>query len=755
MNRETIQKTALKALKNNNYIGTVCLSTGSGKALPNSEPVLTSNGWKLNGELTLNDKVIGSDGTFKDILGIFPQGEREIYKITFDDGSYSLCDKEHLWTVNEKSKRNFVTVPLSYLLKRKIKNNQYDKRYGTIQEQLYFKIPLVNEVNFYQDINLPLDPYTLGILLGDGSFRDIPTLTLSNPEIKDKLIFPDGLSMKVYDIRKGCIQYGISNDSKKYQINPLTTILKDLGLFNKLSVEKHIPQIYLNASINDRKNLLQGLIDTDGHQIGNQLIEYSTSSERLAKDVMYLLRSLGISAVITDRIPTYSYNNEKKEGIRNYRIYINYKKKFKWIYSIEKLDYKEKSTCIKIDSIDSLYVTRDFILTHNTKVAIDVIKKGNFKNILITSPRTNLKDNWSKELEKWGVGWLFGDIYTITVENIQTCYKWNKEIVSKFDLIIFDEVHTIVSPEYGKLIAIAKELNISRIGLTATPSLHDEFKNQFYEYYIPIVYEYYNSAEDGIINKRKYYIYKYELTDNYKVIAGTKLKPFNVGEHTQYAYLTNQIKKGQLLMASTGSRDWFNDAAEWAWKGLGTSSQKAAAMTYLNAIKQRKNFLWNLSSSADIAIKIKERILTEDYGINIATGDSMNFNKVLLFSELTSQAEKLSAYSIHSKQDEETNKKILQMFDNGEIKELSSVRSLTLGLNLKGANWAIIESYNSSPTDIIQKMGRTDRLNKDDVANVVILVPRDTQANEWFNKFSESLDLSEAIYINNINEIKF
>ena len=94
------------------------------------------------------------------------------------------------------------------------------------------------------------------------------------------------------------------------------------------------------------------------------------------------------------------------------------------------------------------------------------------------------------------------------------------------------------------------------------------------------------------------------------------------------------------------------------------------------------------------------------------------------------------------------------MFDDDEIRELSSVRSLTLGLNIKGANWAIMESYNSSPTDIIQKLGRTDRLSKDDVANVVILVPEGTQANEWFNKFSESLDLSEALYINNINEIK-
>lgn len=350
-------------------------------------------------------------------------------------------------------------------------------------------------------------------------------------------------------------------------------------------------------------------------------------------------------------------------------------------------------------------------------VAINAIKEGNFKNILITSPRTNLKEMWKKELNKWNITQQLITLFwietmyenipiNITIENIQTCYKWDEEILKTFDLIILDEIHTITSPEYGRLITIAKSANIARIGLTATPSLHDDFKKFFYDNYIPIVYEYYDSAKDGIINKRQYYIYKYKLTDDYKVIAGTKAKPFNVGEATQYSYLSDQIKKGQLLMSRTGSKDWFNDAAEWAWKGLGTSSQKSAAMTYLNAIKYRKSFLWNLSSSADIAIKIKKKILTEFKGIYTYTGDSMNSNKVLLFSELTTQAEKLSVYSIHSKQNEETNKKLLQMFDDDEIRELSSVRSLTLGLNIKGANWAIMESYNSSPTDIIQKMGR-------------------------------------------------
>lgn len=147
-------------------------------------------------------------------------------------------------------------------------------------------------------------------------------------------------------------------------------------------------------------------------------------------------------------------------------------------------------------------------------------------------------------------------------------------------------------------------------------------------------------------------------------------------------------------MARTGSQDWFRDAANWGWGGQGNSMQKSAAMTYLNAIKFRKSFLWNLSSSAAIAVRIKNLILRE------------NSNKVLLFSELTEQANKLSDYSIHSKNDEDTNKQLLHQFDAGRIRELSSVNSLTLGLNLVGANYAIMESFNSSETSIKQKLGR-------------------------------------------------
>jgi superfamily II DNA or RNA helicase len=387
-----------------------------------------------------------------------------------------------------------------------------------------------------------------------------------------------------------------------------------------------------------------------------------------------------------------------------------------------------------------------------TKVAIDVIKKNNFKNILITSPRTNLKENWRKELDKWNIkeihnspwNYAYGNGFSlkITIENIQTCYKWDIEEIQKFDLIIADEIHTIVTPEYSSILYKTSRLHIPIIGLTATPDDDKDDKSLLYEKYCPIVYTYLDAADDGLINKRRYITLTYELTDDFKVIVGTKHKKWEVGEATQYAFLTEQIKKGQKLMASTGSQNWFGDAADWFWKGLGTTEQKNAARVYLNAIKYRKEFLWNLTSSAKIANAAKDHIIKSDAK-----------NKVLLFSELTTQADKLSAYSIHSKQDEDTNKKILDMFNSGEINTLSSVRSLTLGLNMVGANYAIMESYNSSSVDFTQKAGRTDRLDKDDIACVIWIVPINTQAEEWYKNAIKNIDKNEIEYVSTMNEL--
>lgn len=393
-----------------------------------------------------------------------------------------------------------------------------------------------------------------------------------------------------------------------------------------------------------------------------------------------------------------------------------------------------------------------------SKVSIDYLKQGKFKNILITSPRTNLKDNWAKELEKWGIyKWedfgadnteydiQCGDRINITIENIQTCYKWTKEQLQNFDLIIADEAHTYFGTgNYDRLIKLAHELKISIVGLTGTPELHKEDKRLFYEQYCPVVFSYFRSEKDSIINKTKYIIFEHTLSDLFKTTGGTKKKPFMVGEATQYDYLTNALKQAQMGMLRVGSENWFDDAREWGWGGQGTPEQKAAAIKYLNAIKYRKEFLWNLTSTAKIARQLADIILADES------------NKVLIFSELTKQCDRISPTTIHSHNHPDTNKERLRLFNEGSLREAASSKSLQLGLNLAKVNFAIFESYNGSSTGAKQSQGRLQRLPTDEIAHVIIIKVVGTQYDTWFEGFTKLFHLTpeNSVTIKSIEEFK-
>jgi superfamily II DNA or RNA helicase len=377
--------------------------------------------------------------------------------------------------------------------------------------------------------------------------------------------------------------------------------------------------------------------------------------------------------------------------------------------------------------------------TGKSKVALDLIRDFySIQTVLITSPRTNLKENWRKELKKWGWEHWGNDnwhknfdgeqperVVQITIENIQTAYKWKSD--KHFNLIIADEVHTMMTPEYSALFENVRYDQL--LGLTATHDitpLND--KKEYYDKYCPVIYEYYDSASDGIINKTNYKIVNHRLNNFDMVRAGTKAKPFMQGELARYEYLTKQIKLGQQAMLAQGSTDWFTDAGNWFWRNNGTPEQKRAAMKYLNAIKFRKTFLLNLTSTAKIAKKIKEGILSAN-----------SENKILLFSELTAQVDKLTRNTVHSHKDEKENQLLIDGFNEGKIRELGSCQSLTLGLNLKGATHAIMESYVGSSTRSKQKKGRLDRLSSDAVAEMWIINVLDTQSENWYNSMTKNL----------------
>ncbi len=366
--------------------------------------------------------------------------------------------------------------------------------------------------------------------------------------------------------------------------------------------------------------------------------------------------------------------------------------------------------------------------------------------VLITSPRTLLQDSWQKELIKWGFEPWRDNIWTtdydgekpskrfhIEIVNIQTCYKWSGRV---YDLVILDEVHTIMTPEYSLLLENNHFKYI--MGLTATHDITEENgKKILYDRYCPIVFEYYNSAEDGLINKTRFFIVNHELNDKDRIIVTLKGKQYEKGEKEYYEYLTERMKYGQGLMIKEGSEDWFRDASLWFWQGKGTTQQKGAAAVYMNAIKARKNYLLNLPSTSKIAKRISGGIRAE-----------FPSAKVLVFSELTAQADKISICTVHSKNSKKFNAQLIEDFNSGSIKELGSCMSLTLGLNLVGATHAIMESYIGSATQSKQKKGRLDRLDAEEHADMWIIRVPDTQSAKWFEKMTKKFDLGEAMYLN-------
>ncbi|HEV8435314.1 MAG TPA: DnaB-like helicase N-terminal domain-containing protein, partial [Thermoanaerobaculia bacterium] len=261
-----------------------------GKAQPLDAKVLTRRGFVCMGSLKVGDELASIDGEPSRVIGIFPQGERELFRITFSDGRSTECCREHLWRVTYRAwdaPRVLTTERLMEMLQR--------KRY---QGRLYID---TFSGEYGADENLPMDSWLLGLLLGDGtthgtsvsfSTASIETLDEVRRVVGDAydVVFGQG-----YDYR--IIQKGPKTRGRGYRSpNPLKQALEKLGIWGARAQDKFIPKPYLNASLDSRKRLLKGLIDTDGWIEKWGSIRFASCSERLARDVVDLVRSIGGTA---------------------------------------------------------------------------------------------------------------------------------------------------------------------------------------------------------------------------------------------------------------------------------------------------------------------------------------------------------------------------------------------------------------------------------------------------------------------------
>ena len=362
-----------------------------GRAQPIFTKVLTPDGFRPIGELQVGDLVIGSNGEPTPVLGVYPQGEKDIYRVTAQDGASTLCCGEHLWTVRTRAdvRRG---KPWRVL--------QTTDMIGKLRaaHARRFELPLLTAPVCHPEQPVPMDPYALGLLLGDGCLTGstTPSFATDDPELAIAL----GAVLPGTEVRwKDRVNYTLNRVRQPGDVvtieNPVTGALRALGLLGTRSHTKFIPEVYLRNSADVRLALLQGLLDADGGPVTQRgrtcRVHYGTTAPQLRDGVMELVRSLGGVAYTRTRPadgrkPGFANGREVgyrhdshvvdirlPEGLAPFRLRRKLDKynasgggrPMRFIDSIEPAGRAE-AVCIQVAAADSLYVTEDYLLTHNT-----------------------------------------------------------------------------------------------------------------------------------------------------------------------------------------------------------------------------------------------------------------------------------------------------------------------------------------------------------------------------------------------------
>ncbi|OBB32445.1 phosphate starvation-inducible protein PhoH [Mycolicibacterium peregrinum] len=362
-----------------------------GRAQPLLTNVLTPSGFRPIGGLKVGDLVIGSDGSPTEVTGVYPQGFKEIYRVYTQDGASTLASGDHLWAVYTASDRRRNKPARVLETKEMIGNLRAAHAHR-------YELPLLSSSVEFERRPVPMDPYALGLLLGDGCFscRATPTFATKDPELAKAL---EDLVPGIVARRKTDVDYVLNRITTPGEVitieNPVTGVIRQLGLSGRKSDTKFIPADYLFNSPDVRLAILQGLLDTDGGPVtqGGRTcrVQYTTASDQLRDDVVFLVESLG-GVVYTrtrkaegrkpglargrevhHRCDAHILDIRLPEGIAPFRLTRKMAKydetgggrPMRFIDRIEP-EGTEEAVCISVAAEDSLYVTEDFLLTHNT-----------------------------------------------------------------------------------------------------------------------------------------------------------------------------------------------------------------------------------------------------------------------------------------------------------------------------------------------------------------------------------------------------
>lgn len=347
---------------NSNRYSINMLGRQMGKALDITTPILTPEGFKPLGDLMVGDLIYGDDGKTTRIQYITEtMYDRPCYQIDFSHGESVIADAEHLWTIVKKNREMTVTTLEMIELFHKYKDTSQS-----------IHIRHCDALEFDQ-AELPLAPYILGLWLGDGGTSD----TRITCHRSDYSAIHNKVTQLGYSISE-FRTYTPEETTGNFTIYEVTTKLKQLNVWG----HKHIPQSYLMGSKDQRLELLRGLMDSDGTAEKHGPCRFSQSNLDLIKQVRFLLSSLGIKSTLkvkqtthkdsytlhftTTDLPVFCFERKLERQIKaknhpkNKRIYI------RDINQVESVPVR----CLQVDNQSKLFLCGETLIpTHNTTVA--------------------------------------------------------------------------------------------------------------------------------------------------------------------------------------------------------------------------------------------------------------------------------------------------------------------------------------------------------------------------------------------------
>lgn len=365
-----------------------------GNAQPMNALIATPEGWEKMGNMVVGDRVLTPFGTTTEVTGVYPKGLRPVYRVTLRDGSTTEACDEHLWSIDrwkssitylggkdEAGKRRYVGGADGKTMERITEIVGTEDLKSRVDKGRQIDLPRIAPV-VYPEADLSVDPYVLGAILGDGHVQSngVVKFTCADPGTIEEI------HRRGYVVVDDTVR-GERKDGTGYRINGVNARMRDLAIAGKRSWEKSIPEQYLFGSVEQRIDLVRGLMDTDGTISDSGEMEFTSTSHELAEGVQTLIRSLGgrVAINVKDKVMYTSPNQvEPKQArpahrVQNIRLpeinpFLLARKAERWrdrtrgfnrVVSVEYVR-DDLVQCLRVADERHLYLTDDFIPTHNT-----------------------------------------------------------------------------------------------------------------------------------------------------------------------------------------------------------------------------------------------------------------------------------------------------------------------------------------------------------------------------------------------------